>query len=100
MGNSKKLPLIVYVHVTPPLRTDSIEEIRKNVRNISQDSAVTREKLNHLASDNDVSQAISLCQSTQHKIKPTNWKGITALITGIIVAATGGAVAIITAFNL
>ena len=79
---------------------DSIEEINANMRSLSENSAVTREKLNHLASDNDVSQAISICQATNHTVKPINWKGITAMITGIIIAATGGAVAIIKAFGL
>jgi len=76
--------------------TDSIEEIRMKIRSMSEDSAVTREKLNHLASDSDVSQAIALCRAT-HEKKPINWKGITALITGVIAAIAAATVLVIQA---
>ena len=77
--------------------TTAVEEIRDNVRELREDSAVTREKLRHVATDSDISQAISVCQTTTHAKKPVNWKGITALITGIIAAAAAAAIAIIQA---
>lgn len=76
--------------------TDSIEETRMKMRSMSEDLAVVRERLNHVASDSDVSQAISICRAS-HEKKPVNWKGITALITGIIAAIAAATVLVIQA---
>jgi len=76
---------------------ESVEEIRSNVHGLREDSAVTREKLSHVATETDVSQAISLCRDghiARMKKPPINWKGITALVTGII-AAIGGVVVLV-----
>ena len=75
----------------------AVEEIRDNVRELREDSAVTREKLRHVATDNDVSQAVSLHNVEEHVRKPINWKGITALITGVIAAVGVTVTAIIKA---
>ena len=77
--------------------TEVVEEIRDNVRDLREDSAVTREKLEHVATDMDVSQAIAACRDGHAKKPPINWKGITALVTGIIAAVAAGTVVVIQA---
>ena len=76
----------------------TVEEIRGGIQELREDSAVTQEKLKHVATDMYVSQAISICRDGHAKKQPINWKGITALVTGIIAAVAAGTVLVIQAF--
>ena len=72
-------------------------KVDRNVQALQKDFAVTQEKLEHVATDKDLSTAIATCQRghEQRNTKPINWKGITALVTGIIAAIAAAVIGIL-----
>lgn len=71
----------------------TMKEVCETVQSLQMDFAVTQEKLEHVATDKDLSTAIATCQRSHDK--PINWKGITALITGIIAAIAAAVIGIL-----
>lgn len=77
---------------------DSVSSVVDGVGEIKRELAVTCEKMRHLATDADISAAISRCQIV-HKPQPTNWKMLTTLITATIAAIATAVVSIVQGFR-
>jgi len=75
----------------------TVRKVDENVQALQKNFAVTQEKFEHVVTDKDLSKAINNCQRGHFErlSKPINWKGITALITGIIAAIAAAVIGIL-----